>query len=260
MTLSIIVPVALLSLFPHQEPRFLIPILLPLVYLHGMTILPEAEQTLIEAAKNQHFGDRKPKQTSYTFLRFWLFTNMLVVIFYGFIHQGGVFQSTSYLYQDLKVTPLNVKYYIVTSYMYSLPESFLMQLPSDKMLTKGKRRYKVDRRVHLFEEGSKNVTYISQKLSDIVKNVGDHKSNVYLLLAGSLSDEFEYSAKKYKLKSELQNTFFPHLSLEAFPNLFMYCTEILELFYIRDCEVVPFSKYISYIFDMFKLKLYKITR
>ncbi|CAF4875259.1 unnamed protein product [Pieris macdunnoughi] len=38
MLLSAITPLAVLSLFPHQEARFIIPILVPLVYLYGNSI------------------------------------------------------------------------------------------------------------------------------------------------------------------------------------------------------------------------------
>lgn len=262
MTLSALVPVVVLSLFPHQEPRFLIPILLPLVYLHGLRIVPESDHTLIEASENQVQSERKLQQPSHTLLKFWLFINTMLIIFYGFIHQGGVFQATSYLHQNLKSTPINVNYHIVTTYMYSLPESFLMQPPSNKVLTKGSKHYNVDRRIYLYEEGSKNMTYISQKLSDVLSNLKENrseKSKVYLLIAGSLVEEFEYVARKHKLRFELEKTFVPHLSLEAFPNISKYCIEALRLFYDQDCNVLPFSKYIWYVFNLFKLNLYKIS-
>lgn len=263
MTLSAVVPVALLSWFPHQEPRFLIPILMPLVYLHGMTILPEADHTLIEASKTQIHGGKKLNQPSFTLLKLWFFINTLLVIFYGFLHQGGVFQATSYLYKDLKTTPLSVKYHIVTTYMYSLPESFLMQLPSDRLLMDGNKRYNVDKRVHLYEEGSRDMNYISQKLANILKAVDKQSTKnekVYLLIAGSLTEEFEYTAKKHKLRFKKDNTFFPHLSLEAFPNLSRYCIEPLNFFYDQSCNVMSVSNYIWYISNMFKLNLYKISQ
>lgn len=263
MTLSAIIPVALLSLFPHQEPRFLIPILLPLVYLHGMTILPEQDHTLVEAPKNHTPEARTSKQISYVIFKFWLFINTLLIIFYGFLHQGGVFPATAYLHQDLKVTPATVNFHVVLTYMYSMPESFLMQLPSDKVITKATKRYKVDRRVHLFEEGSKNMTSISEKLDYILKVVESQhpqKNKVYFLTAGSFAEEFEIVAKKYEIKFVLQETFFPHISLEAFPDLSRYCIDFLKVLYNNDCEVVEFHKYLRYLFNMFKLNLYKITR
>lgn len=260
MTLSTAIPVALLSLFPHQEPRFLIPLIVPLVYLHGMTILPEADDSLVEVPKSKMSGLRNLKQSSYAFLKFWLFLNSLLIIFYGFLHQGGVFQATSYLQQHLKANPSNVNYHIVTTYMYSLPEAFLMQLPSNKVLTKGHKQYSVSRRVHLYEEGSKGLDNISQKLADILKNVNtiSGKDNVYLLIGASLVEELEYFAVKHKLILELETTFFPHLSLEAFPNIFRYCIDALH-FYQNNCDVVSVSQYFWIIVNMCKLNLYKIT-
>lgn len=262
MTLAAIVPVLLLSLFPHQEPRFLIPIVLPLIYLHGMTILPEPDHSLVEAPKNNIHGDKRLKQTSYTLVKFWMFINTLLIIFYGFIHQGGVFLATTYLYRDLHVTPINVNYHIVTTYMYSLPESFLMQLPNNKLFTKGNKLYKVERRIHLYEEGSKDMEYITQKLSNILKGVNEQnikETKVYLLIAGSLAENFEYSAMKHKINIKLEDSFFPHLSLEAFPNLSTNCIEFYKNFFNRNCNVVSINKYISDLFKAFKLNLYKIS-
>lgn len=263
MTLSTVVPVALLSLFPHQEPRFLIPVVLPLVYLHGMTILPEIEQTLVEKPKNQFYVDSKLKQPSYIFLKLWLSINMLFIIFYGFIHQGGVFQATLHLHRDLQVSPTNVNYHIVTTYMYSIPESFLMQVPSGKEISKGSKVFKTRRRVHLYEEGSKDVKYVSQKLLDILEEVDESnpkKNKIYLLIASSLAEEFEYSAKKAKLNYELEESLFPHLTVEAFPNLLRYCTVLSKSFHSQDCIVLPFGKFIWYVFNMFKLNVYNISK
>lgn len=263
MTLSTIVPVAALSLFPHQEPRFLVPVVLPLVYLHGMTILPEVDHTLAEKPKNHIYGNKSSKQHSYIFLKFWLAINMLFIIFYGFVHQGGVFPATLYLYRDLKVTPTNVNYHIVTTYMYSIPESFLMQVPSDREVSRGNKIFKTRRRVYLHEEGSKDLKYISQKLNDILEKIhdGDPKKNkVYLLISSSLAEEFEYTAENTKLTIELEESFFPHLSVEGFPNLFKYCTSLSKSFHTQDCIVLPFGKYIWHIFNMFKLNLYKISK
>ncbi|KAG5862354.1 hypothetical protein JTB14_023350 [Gonioctena quinquepunctata] len=72
MNLSFVVPVALLSIFPHQKPRFLVPLVLPLIYLHGMTILPEPDDTLIEAPKMQIKAEPKKKKPSNSLLTVWL--------------------------------------------------------------------------------------------------------------------------------------------------------------------------------------------
>lgn len=228
-----------------------------------MTVLPEVDVSLIEAQRNKIHVEKKLKQPSYAILKVWLLINTLLIIFYGFLHQGGVFQATSYFHQKLNVNPLNVKYHIVTNYMYSLPESFLMQPASDKELFKGNKRYSVSRRVYLYEEGSESLYVVIEKLVDILKKVDAESTNkndkVYLLIPGSLSEEFEYLANKYKLTFQLENSVFPHLSLEAFPHLFKYCIESVKMFYGMDCNVVSFNNYIWYVFNMLKLNFYKIS-
>lgn len=39
MFFSIIIPMVILSLIPHQEPRFLIPLTLPIIFLSGLSML-----------------------------------------------------------------------------------------------------------------------------------------------------------------------------------------------------------------------------
>ena len=59
-----------LSCFPHQEPRFILPIILPLLTLFG----------------SHFFGSNC---NSYK-LFFWIVFNILGIIFFGFMHQGKI--------------------------------------------------------------------------------------------------------------------------------------------------------------------------
>jgi len=49
MTLSVVVPVLALSAIPHQEPRFVAPVLLPLVFLYSHLITQFQEDCPIPA-------------------------------------------------------------------------------------------------------------------------------------------------------------------------------------------------------------------
>lgn len=57
---SIIIPLTVLSLAPHQEPRFLIPLTLPLIFLKGMKMNNKTEDT--EYSFRNLFGNRFSKK------------------------------------------------------------------------------------------------------------------------------------------------------------------------------------------------------
>ena len=72
-------PILVLSAFPHQEARFLIPLLLPFSLLCGHFL----------------FSD---ENLSWKFLKLeWLIFNILAALFFGFLHQGGVVPSIAFL-------------------------------------------------------------------------------------------------------------------------------------------------------------------
>lgn len=57
---SIIIPLAVLSLAPHQEPRFIIPLTLPLIFLKGMKMNNKIEDK--EYSFKNLFGNRLSKK------------------------------------------------------------------------------------------------------------------------------------------------------------------------------------------------------
>lgn len=179
-------------------------------------------------------------------------------LFYGFIHQGGVYPATAYLSADMKLTPLTTDIHVVTSHIYSLPESFFMQKPSNKIYSQGKVQYVVDRRVYLYEEGSKDLEYIMVLLRSILKTKEINpkkKIKVYLLIPSSLSNDLNYLLGKNYLNLYLVESFFPHLSTEAFPDLSKYLVDLSGFSYAED--IISLIK--GYFFELFKLCLYEVS-
>ena len=68
---TIVFGLILLSCAPHQEPRFLLPLIVPLVYLYG----------------------REAVGGSRSLLTLWIVFNLACYIFFGWLHQGGLIQS-----------------------------------------------------------------------------------------------------------------------------------------------------------------------
>ncbi|XP_031330174.1 GPI mannosyltransferase 4 isoform X2 [Photinus pyralis] len=62
MTASILFPLALLSFVPHQEPRFLLPLILPLVYLYGPSIWPEQVDVVVKPTDGYKPGESRRRE------------------------------------------------------------------------------------------------------------------------------------------------------------------------------------------------------
>lgn len=67
---TIVFGLILLSCAPHQEPRFLLPLIVPLLYLYG----------------------REAVGGSRSLLTLWIVFNLACYIFFGWLHQGGLMQ------------------------------------------------------------------------------------------------------------------------------------------------------------------------
>jgi phosphatidylinositol glycan class Z len=105
MMANVIIPLFLLSVFPHQEPRFLLPLLLPIVFTTSKYF-------------SSHYIKGSPR-----ILPIWICSNLIGLIFYGYLHQAGVLPMISYIFKDIK----NVSdVHIIHSHIYSVPIGLLM--------------------------------------------------------------------------------------------------------------------------------------
>eukprot|EP00299_Pterocystis_sp_00344_P018442 c9204_g1_i3.p3 GENE.c9204_g1_i3~~c9204_g1_i3.p3 ORF type:complete len:249 (+),score=53.64 c9204_g1_i3:807-1553(+) len=107
---TVVTGIAILSLAPHQEPRFLVPLALPVCLLTSPV-----------------FFGRSNRFWKIT----WLGFNGIVLIFFGGLHQAAVVPSLAYLNSNLK--PLvthdqhtNVSVNIAYHHTYMPPRAFLM--------------------------------------------------------------------------------------------------------------------------------------
>ena len=93
MATSVLVPVSLPSFVCHQEARFLLPVITPLIvvvtpYLHYTRSIHSAYVPPFSSCTSL---------VSKKILTTWLIFNVICATFFGFLHQGGVFKSLSYL-------------------------------------------------------------------------------------------------------------------------------------------------------------------
>lgn len=259
MILSFITPLILLSMFPHQEPRFLIPLIFPLIYLHGDSILPtnsNASGTLTTVDK--HSTNTIKKTSSIDIFKIWLIINVFLVGFYGFVHQGGVFSSVKYLHDNIGRATANTEFHIVTSGMYMLPKSFLLQ--RDNYILS--RKHTTKKHVYLYEEGSKDVHLIMQQLKKLldIRHANNKTKNykLYFFTMNNRKEDMENLIPYSGLLFNKTATFWPHLSSEAMPDFTRYCFFPVSMFY-QDCEIVSFCDFCQIIFEMFQLTVYQIS-
>ena len=78
---TVLLPLVALSLAPHQEPRFLAPMLVPVCVLSTLYV------------QNEDADEAKKKPNRFLFFKLWIVFNALLVALFGILHQGGVMSS-----------------------------------------------------------------------------------------------------------------------------------------------------------------------
>lgn len=158
MTTSFIIPIMLLSIFPHQEPRFIIPTLLPLTFLYAPNInQTSGVDTITRIAGNNEntFTTEKNKLNKLQIL--WFICNIVLTFFYGFAHQGGVLPLSSHIANELKAKPDLTHIHLFTSHTYSIPTALLHLRNTRKTyVSSGNHKYKLIKDFYLYEQGSKD--------------------------------------------------------------------------------------------------------
>ncbi|XP_011311140.1 GPI mannosyltransferase 4 [Fopius arisanus] len=222
MTACFIIPIALLSIFPHQEPRFIIPVLLPLVFLNGGFFGNEGSlRTVVDPSITR----REPSRIKWQVI-WWIF-NIALTIFYGFLHQGGVLPLASHFSHELKAKPELTHIHLFTSYTYSLPTAFLQLKNTKKIYTSStKHRYQLKQDFFLYEEGSKDLPEvyadIRRTLTDCEKKHRNQKIpyRLYYAMPVNLFPQFiEHILINGTRDLSYQTTgvFYPHVSTENLP-------------------------------------------
>lgn len=105
MVANVVIPLFLLSLFPHQESRFLLPLLLPIVFITSK---------YFSAFHLNNFKCIFP---------IWCFSNIIGFIFFGYLHQAGITPMISHLFNDIRDVS---KVHIIHSHTYPIPVGLLM--------------------------------------------------------------------------------------------------------------------------------------
>ncbi|XP_031564651.1 GPI mannosyltransferase 4-like [Actinia tenebrosa] len=217
MMLSVVVPVTLLSIIPHQEPRFLTPILLPLAILFGH---------LISGTKHLSFV-----KTS------WLMWNILGCIVFGILHQGGMYSSLGYLQKHLAALDTNsselTSVHLVFSNTY-MPPRYLLAWP--RCVPGSKYCQSFDKHLYVHDLGGKSndelVKWLDQLVESEKKKMGKYTFEVFVICPSTLHFHHPLFPKEAQ--------FFPHLSMENPPDF----GTLLHFINSRaSCKMKPGNRY-----------------
>ena len=254
MTAAIVVPVFFLSLINHQEARFLLPLTLPVIFLHAPKLQNGFCTTypFLNDSTVCHFIYKKilsPKASAGGFLLKWWFAfNIVLTLFFGFVHQGGVFQLATHLSGTIAQLPkgTNVHTHLVTSHIYSIPMSFFFLPSTQTMLTNYEtgQKYRRKKRFFVYEYGSTDMDILYKKLklildlSEMKASTKNQKYQLYLAIPSSLSEQLSlafWRSNSTLVLHERVKVFYPHLSTEALPQFFVrHLTEIKTNLYNPD--------------------------
>lgn len=213
-----------------------------------------------------------------TVMRYWYIINICFTLFFGFVHQGGVFRMASEISKSVLVKDSVTHVHLVTSHIYNVPLSFFF-IPSTKtMLTNQEtgQKYRRNKRFFLYEYGGIHVDELYRKMKIILDynemklSTKKEKYQLYLTIPSSLTEDLNLAflrSNSTVMKHELVKVFYPHLSTEALPNIFVkHSTEIeTDVFDLDTCKlydddspVYMVFKQFSLIFHQFGLALYRI--
>ncbi|RZF39822.1 hypothetical protein LSTR_LSTR000470 [Laodelphax striatellus] len=231
MILSIFFPVFILSLFPHQEPRFLIPCTMAMVFLHSQKIRNVYDPAnVIQKEENgsKVFLKKDVKlNIKDSILSVWYLINIVCVLFYGFLHQAGMYPLVRHLANEMQTKSRLTSIHVVTSHIYSLPLSTLLIRDHSRQLkTKEGLRYTQAKDFFLYEQGSsQNMSVVASNIKTLLDECDKRwlekrlKYKIFFALPSSLTEDFQVAAFKLNLSHSIQEVFYPHISTEALPNL-----------------------------------------
>lgn len=269
MIASFVAPIGLLSIFPHQEPRFIIPVILPLVFLFAHWI-KSPRVDVVNISDNKKSTPVAPRKKDFDYKKIWYTSNIILAIIYGFVHQGGVLPLSSHLSKVLKSKPDLTHIHFYISNTYPLPTGLLHLRNTKKTyISDSGHKYQLVKDFYVNEFGSKSVEYVHNKLAIAIYNrERDRKlKNIPYRLYYALPYSFLNEFLDYTLNNETRSfdtkfseSFYPHLSLEK-PPQFHFLANCFTFTELPKC-VLKFvespSDNISSFFKQFSLVLLRI--
>lgn len=162
-------------------------------------------------------------------LKVWYMMNILLTTFFGFFHQAGVVQLAEYMSKYHAQVPMTTQIHLITSHVYSIPESLLVIPNSNILYTNHETgmKFKSPRRFFVYEYGGLELKKMFKKMK-IILDAAEMKAqtkrvNYELFISVPSSKVFELNQLFYEqqllIAYKEETIFYPHLSTEAFPSI-----------------------------------------
>ncbi|XP_040583130.1 GPI mannosyltransferase 4 [Lepeophtheirus salmonis] len=237
--MTYIVSLGLLSVFPHQEPRFLIPLIVPIVLMNAHKL-------------RWKFGEKKP------FLTLWYIFNITLAVFYGYFHQAGVVPMVTHISNHFGHRHNEVNVIFSKTYM---PPTFPLLRPNTK---RTESEYSKNININFIDLSGKPLdqvinqmnTLYSRELFVSIKKKKEEQTESYVVLPGCAFNEIKVLLQDKNISLSKVHSVFPHISTEYLPSYDIY--NLYFKFSNRDFSP---SIFFSGIFDIaydFSLILYRI--
>ncbi|CAH1779404.1 unnamed protein product [Owenia fusiformis] len=222
-------PVVLLSFFPHQEPRFLIPLLVPAI--------------LVFLYRAQHWG-----HLLHFLLTSWFFWNTLGCILYGVLHQGGVIPAIGHLQGILANSGFSHTTHIVLYHTYMPPEH-LFAIPAGNQRTLARSRIP-NVVIHDLAGAKEDVLKGTiNKIKFSIQNNAHHE--VYVVAPWTL--DYMFNVEKYDLVDSKSG----HFSAEDFVDFEDFFCISPQFYKSRFCDNFSFIERLRMAFS---LNIYQLIR
>jgi len=231
LVFSFAFPLGALSLTPHQEARFLLPLLVPLVLLLGPFLL------------------RREGMSARLMRSFWYAGNVFCVLFFGFFHQGGIYETQHFLHNHIhnertSLTQTHLLYF----HTYMPPLSLLAVPHHGRLVIDEANSTRYRRKKNVFVEDLAGAD-VDELLRRCVRLVSDAQakyltqklnSEVFVIFPATLEPQVNRIINPFPLLSwkPVYKTY-PHLSMEDPPNFGDLCNDTNKFYksgFINECN------------------------
>lgn len=178
-----LIPFIPLSIFPHQEARFLLPLIYPLILFIVPILL---------------------KQTFHQYIfRIWLLFNIILSLLYGHLHQGGLLSALHHVHNS-PVTNISTK--ILVTYHTYMPPGYLVT-----SMTNSEKKLSIET-IIIDLQGAKREEF-DRMIEKIFNEYSMMNTQVFVILPGTCQNHLIY-LKEQHYTVNLIEQFGPHLDLD----------------------------------------------
>lgn len=213
MIFSFAFPLLTLSLTPHQEPRFLLPLLVPLVILLGPFLL------------------RREGISAKAIRSFWYAGNAVCVLFFGFFHQGGIYETQHWFHRHLHYERARGTHTQLIYFHTYMPPMSLLALPHRPLIDANGTRYRKSKSIFYEDMAGAPLDELKQRCSRLVAEAqAKYKKNklmteIYVVYPATLSPSVDRMLMQLPLlRWKHVYKSYPHLSMEDPPNFGDLCS------------------------------------